>query len=131
MTRIHREQHEDGLAEFLIEERLQAAVMKSHARFLVFPEAAVRHWTEATDAFWSPRLDRTQKTLLIGASQSVPGSSRYYNSVVIVGKEPRDAVHQRIPVPGGMWNRSGRKEPLHPISSALAQWMWAASVPQF
>jgi hypothetical protein len=37
MTRIHREQREDSLAEFFIEDRLQN---KSHARFLVFPEAA-------------------------------------------------------------------------------------------
>jgi apolipoprotein N-acyltransferase len=78
--------------------------MQSQARFLVFPEGAVRHWTEATDAFWSPALAGTPKTVLLGAGRAIPGSSQYYNSVVILGKEPREAVHQRIPVPGGMWN---------------------------
>jgi hypothetical protein len=104
MTHIHREQHEESLEEFLIGGRLQNIVMQSHARFLVFPEAAVHHWTEATDAFWSPALDGTRKTLLIGAGLAIPGSSQYYNSLVIVGKEARVPVHQRIPVPGGMWN---------------------------
>jgi apolipoprotein N-acyltransferase len=42
--------------------------------------------------------------VLIGAGQAIPGSSQYYNSVVILGNEHREAVHQRIPVPGGMWN---------------------------
>jgi apolipoprotein N-acyltransferase len=44
------------------------------------------------------------KTLLIGAGQPISGSARYYNSVVIVGHHARPAFHQRIPVPGGMWN---------------------------
>lgn len=102
MMRTHRQHHDDALAEFLIEERLQRVVMQSHSRFLVFPETAVRHWTEATSAFWSPILRATQKTVLIGAGQPIPGTSQYYNSVVIVGKETREPVHQRIPVPGGM-----------------------------
>jgi apolipoprotein N-acyltransferase len=36
--------------------------------------------------------------------QPIPDSARYYNSVVIVGDHARPAFHQRIPVPGGMWN---------------------------
>lgn len=104
MTRIHRSRQQASLTEFFIEDRLQRVVLHSHARFLVFPEGAVRHWTEATEAFWSPTLDGTQKTVLIGAGQAIPGSSQYYNSVVIIGKDQREAVHQRIPVPGGMWN---------------------------
>ena len=104
MTHIHRSRQQAGLNDFFIEDRLQRMVMQSQAHFLVFPEGAVRHWTEATDAFWSPALDGTPKTVLVGAGQAIPGSSQYYNSVVILGKEPREAVHQRIPVPGGMWN---------------------------
>jgi hypothetical protein len=104
MTHIHRSRQQASVTDFFIEDRLQFIVIQSHARFLVFPEAAVRHWTQATDAFWSPVLDGTPKTVLIGAGQAIPGSSRYYNSVVILGKELRGAVHQRIPVPGGMWN---------------------------
>jgi apolipoprotein N-acyltransferase len=102
-TYIHRSR-QASLNDFFIEDRLQRMVMQSHARVLVFPEAAVRHWTEATDAFWSPALNGTPKTVLLGAGQPIPGSSQYYNSVVILGKEPREAIHQRIPVPGGMWN---------------------------
>jgi hypothetical protein len=104
MTRIHRSRQQASLNDFFIENLLQRIVMQSQARILVFPEGAVRHWTEATDAFWSPALDGTPKIVLIGAGQAIPGSSQYFNSVVILGKEPREAVHQRIPVPGGMWN---------------------------
>jgi hypothetical protein len=122
MTRIHRGNREDSLAEFRIEQRLQNAVTQSDARFLVFPEAAVRHWTEATEAFWSPALDGTQKTVLLGAGQAIPSSSQYYNSVLIFGKEPRNAVHQRIPVPGGMWN------PLQPEGTFAADLFAAGTV---
>jgi apolipoprotein N-acyltransferase len=104
MTRIHRSRQQASLTDFFIEDRLQRIVMQSQARFLVFPEGAVRRWTEATDAFWSRALDGSQKTVLLGAGQAIPGSSQYFNSVVIFGKEPRENVHQRIPVPGGMWN---------------------------
>ena len=104
MTCIHHSRQQASLNDFFIEDQLQRMVMQSRARILIFPEGAVRHWTEATDAFWSPALDGTPKTVLIGAGQVIPGSSQYYNSVVILGKEPREAVHQRIPVPGGMWN---------------------------
>jgi apolipoprotein N-acyltransferase len=114
MTRIHRSRQQTSLNDFFIENRLQSIVMQSQARFLVFPEGTVRHWTEATDAFWSPALDGTPKTVLVGAGQPIPGSSRYYNSVVVFGKEPREPVHQRIPVPGGMWN------PLRPKGSFAA-----------
>jgi hypothetical protein len=104
MTRIHRSREQDSLTDFLIEGQLQRTVMQSQARFLVFPEDAVRHWTEATDTFWSPALNGTQKTVLIGAGQAIPGSSQYFNSVIVLGKQAREAVHQRIPVPAGMWN---------------------------
>lgn len=114
MTRIHRSRERASLDDFFIENRLQRIVKQSQADFLVFPEGAVRHWTEATDAFWSPALDGTPKTVLVGASQPIPGSSQYYNSVVILGKERREAVHQRTPVPGGMWN------PLRPKGSFAA-----------
>jgi hypothetical protein len=110
MTRIHRSRQQVSLTDFFIEDRLQRIVMQSHARFLVFPEGAVRHWTEASDAFWSPALDGTSKTVLVGAGQPIPGSSQYFNSVIVLGKEAREAVHQRIPVPGGMWNPLRPKE---------------------
>ena len=104
MTRIHRPRQADDLAEFAIEEELQHVAQSSGSKVLVFPEGAVRLWTDATDAFWAPVISDAGKTLLIGAGQPIPASARYYNSVVIVGDHSRTAFHQRIPVPGGMWN---------------------------
>ena len=108
MTRIHRPRKADDVADLAIEEQLQQAAQSSGAKVLVFPEGAVRRWTDATEAFWAPVVAGAGKTLLIGAVQPIPGSARYYNSVVIIGDHARPAFHQRIPVPGGMWN------PFHP-----------------
>ena len=104
MTRTQHQLKADDLADFAIEEQLQRTAQASRARVLVFPEVAVRRWTDATDAFWATAVSDTTKTLLIGAIQPIPGSDRYNNSVVIVGDHARPAFHQRIPVPGGMWN---------------------------
>src|SRR5207248_2951271 len=91
MTRIHRPRQADDLAEFAIEEELQRVAQSSGAKVLVFPEGAVRRWTDATDAFWAPAVADAGKTLLIGTGEPVPGSARYYNSVVIVGARARTA----------------------------------------
>ena len=104
MTRIHRPRQADDLADFDVEAQLQHVAQSSGPKVLVFPEGAVRLWTDATDAFWAPAVSNAGKTLLIGAGQPIPDSARYYNSVVIVGDHARPAFHQRIPVPGGMWN---------------------------
>ena len=102
MTRIHRPRKADDLADFAIEEQLQHVAQSSDSQFLVFPEGAVRRWTDATDAFWGPAVSDAGKTLLIGAGEPIAGSARYYNSVIIVGDHARPTFHQRIPVPGGM-----------------------------
>jgi hypothetical protein len=104
MTSNHRQPKPDDLADFVFEEQLQQTAQDSPASVLVFPEGAVRRWTDATDAFWEMTLSHTRKTLLIGTIQPIPGSDRYHNSVVIVGKHAHPAFHQRVPVPGGMWN---------------------------
>jgi apolipoprotein N-acyltransferase len=104
MTRTQQQLRADDPAGFAIEEQLQRTAQESRARVLVFPECAVRRWTDATDAFWAMTVSNKTKTLLIGAVQPIPGSDRYNNSVVIVGEYARPAFHQRIPVPGGMWN---------------------------
>jgi apolipoprotein N-acyltransferase len=103
-THIQRQAYRGDLTDLNIEEGLQRRVVRSRADFLVFPETAVRRWTEATEAFWMPTISGAGKTVLIGAVQPIHGSSRYHNSVIIFGKNARGAVHQRIPVPGGMWN---------------------------
>jgi hypothetical protein len=103
-TCIHRQPSADDLAEFGIEERLQSVAVSSSRAFVVFPEGAVRRWTDATEVFWTAAIAGSGKTLLIGAGQLIAGSRLYNNSIVIVGERRRPAVHQRIPVPGGMWN---------------------------
>ena len=103
MTRIHRPRNSDDLADLGIEEQLQQAAQSSGAKVLVIPEGAVRRWRDATEAFWAPAVAGAGKTLVIGAGQPIPGSARYYNSVVIVGDHARPPFHHRIPVPGGMW----------------------------
>jgi hypothetical protein len=119
MTRIHRPRKADDFADFALEEQLQRAAQSSRAKVLVFPEGAVRRWTDATDAFWAPVVSHAGKTLLIGAGEAIPGSARYYNAVIIVGEHGGPALHQRIPVPGGMWNpfRSGRGVALNLLGS--------------
>jgi hypothetical protein len=42
--------------------------------------------------------------VLVGAGIPVEGERLYSNSLVIFTETGRAAVHQRIPVPGGMWN---------------------------
>jgi apolipoprotein N-acyltransferase len=103
-TCIRRQQPADDLAEFTIEQRLQDVAIASRRQFLVFPEGAVRGWTAATDEFWAGAISSSGKTLLVGASVPVAGERLYRNSMVILSESRRAAVHQRIPVPGGMWN---------------------------
>jgi apolipoprotein N-acyltransferase len=103
-TSIHRRQPPDDLAEYAIEERLQNVVTSSRRQFLVFPEGAVRRWTAATDEFWAGAINGSGKTVLVGAGLPIAGARNYNNSIVILSETGRVAVHQRIPVPGGMWN---------------------------
>jgi apolipoprotein N-acyltransferase len=46
----------------------------------------------------------SDKTLLVGAATPIAGERLYSNSLVILSETRRASVHQRIPVPGGMWN---------------------------
>jgi apolipoprotein N-acyltransferase len=103
-THIHRARKANDMAEFAIEEHLQEVAVSSKRTVLVFPEDSVRRWTDATDAFWTDATAGSGKTLLIGAGQPIAGSRLYNNSIVIVGEHQQPPVHQRIPVPGGMWN---------------------------
>jgi apolipoprotein N-acyltransferase len=103
-TCIHRQRQANDLAEFAIEQQLQHVAISSLRQFLVFPEGAVRRWTAATDDFWADAITGSGKTLLVGAGVPISGTRLYNNSIVIVSETWRAAVHQRIPVPGGMWN---------------------------
>jgi apolipoprotein N-acyltransferase len=103
-TSIHRRQPPDDLAEYAIERRLQNVATSSRGQFLVFPEGTVRRWTAATDEFWAGAIAGSGKTLFVGAGLPVDGARGYNNSTAILSETGRSAVHQRIPVPGGMWN---------------------------
>ena len=93
MTRIHRPRKADDLADFAIEEELQHIAQSSGSKVLVFPEGAVRLWTDATDAFWAPAVSDAGKTLLIGAGRANPRLS----SVQQLRRDRRRARPSRFP----------------------------------
>jgi hypothetical protein len=103
-THIHRDGISNDLAEFEIEQRLQQAARASSAQVLVFPEGAVRRWTEATPAFWSGTLSWPGKTLVVGAGIPIAGSTQFENAIVIAAAHGARPFFQRIPVPIAMWN---------------------------
>lgn len=90
-----------------VEEQLQAAALRANAAVVIFPEAIVRRWSNATEAFWEPTIQRLHvagRTALIGAGVSIHGSDAYQNELIAVGTDAPPAFIQRIPVPLGMWN---------------------------
>lgn len=87
------------------EHRLQVQAARSLASFLVFPECAVRRWTDVTEASWIE--SQPGKTLLIGTTLPIGSSQEYLNAVFITAHEP---FIQRIPVPIAMWKPLGPKD---------------------
>lgn len=101
-----------------VEEKLQAAALRADAAVVIFPEAIVKRWSNATEAFWEPTIQRLQvagRTALIGAGVSIHGSDAYRNELIAVGADAPPAFIQRIPVPLGMWNpfATAGSVPLH------------------
>ncbi|WP_162179898.1 hypothetical protein [Bryobacter aggregatus] len=95
---------------FQMEESSRLAIHSSKAKLTILPEGAIRRWTEATEAFWEPtieRLERTHRSALIGAGIPIPGSSQYRNAVVAIGEWNTKPFDQRIPIPLGMWKPFG------------------------
>jgi apolipoprotein N-acyltransferase len=87
-------------------EWIQQYALNSRAHVVIFPETVVRRWNDAVDAFWEPTfstLREQRKTMLIGATVSVPLTRQYLNTVILRGYESRPSYLQRIPVPIGMW----------------------------
>jgi apolipoprotein N-acyltransferase len=125
MTQIHRPRKANDLADFSIEEQLQRVARTSSSKVLVFPEGAVRLWTDATDAFWAQAVSEVGKTLLIGAGQPIPGSTNYYNSVVIVGDHARP-TEQLLTWP---MLRSAIEKPTLLIAISNEAWTAATIVP--
>jgi apolipoprotein N-acyltransferase len=96
----------DPLSDFAAAQWIQARVLESHARVVVFPESAVPRWNEATELFWQPTLallKASGKTIILGAGVSKPGTDRFDNVLLIRGAQNGPDLPQRIPVPIGMW----------------------------
>lgn len=82
---------------------IQKRSSESHESVLIFPEAAVENWNDATELFWqdtNQTLRRRGATVLIGATVRQQRTTR--NVVLIRGVET-GAFEQRIPVPIAMW----------------------------
>jgi hypothetical protein len=82
---------------------IQRRSSESHQSVLVFPEAAVENWNDATELFWQDTneiLRRRGATVLIGATVHQNRTTR--NVVLIRGAEI-GSFAQRIPVPVAMW----------------------------
>ena len=99
------------MPEFIAAEYIQQAATASDAKVIIFPEAVVPRWTEATDAFWKPTLERVQargRILLIGAGVPIPNSPAELRNTVVVRGSSSITFDQRIPVPLAMWKPWGK-----------------------
>jgi apolipoprotein N-acyltransferase len=122
-TQIRRGRVSSDLAEFEIEQQLQRAARASSAHVLIFPEGAVRRWTEATQEFWSYTLSQPDRIFVIGAGIPIADSTEFENAVVIAGARGRHPFCQRIPVPLAMWN------PFQPDGTVPTHLFGPATVP--
>jgi hypothetical protein len=87
-------------------ERLQSVILTSGAEVIVFPEAVVTRWTEATDLFWErtiSAISSRHRFAVLGAGLPTADSADYSNAAVIIGGVQKRVFLQRIPVPVGMW----------------------------
>jgi apolipoprotein N-acyltransferase len=92
------------------EESARAAIHSAQANLVILPEGSVHRWTEATEAFWAPtiqRLHQEQRTALIGAGIHIPGSTEFKNTAITIGEWQTKPFEQRIPIPLGMWKPFG------------------------
>lgn len=82
---------------------VQRRATESTRAVLVFPEAAVPNWTDATELFWrdiNEQLRQQGVTVLVGAT--VPQGRTTRNVILVRGAE-RGIFDQRVPAPIGMW----------------------------
>jgi hypothetical protein len=92
------------------EESARTGIQSAKAKVVILPEGAVHRWTEATEAFWAPtiqRLHQEQRTALIGAGIHIPGSTEFKNTAITIGEWQTKPFEQRIPIPLGMWKPFG------------------------
>jgi predicted amidohydrolase len=126
------------LREYLAAQDIQALVLASSARVVVFPESVVPRWTMSTDLFWKPTIDRLRqngKFVVIGAlipeslplsntdihaaiellrtahgAQPVPRQAEPYSyrNVAIIRGAQSGIFLQRVPVPVSVWKPFSR-----------------------
>jgi len=103
---------------------IQEQALESHARTVVFPESVVRRWNAMTDAFWEPTFDELRnnnRTLVVGATVTLPGWRRYSNVLMIRGAQTA-TFQQREPVPYAMWHPiSGEGTPFNMLGPSVIQ----------
>lgn len=86
-------------------ERLRGLVASTSATVLVLPEAYLRVWTSASDAFLAPlwrRLAQEGRSVVLGVNRrdSVTG---YLDNIVVVRGASRAELSQHYPVPVSMY----------------------------
>jgi len=118
---------DDPIVALTIANQIQNIALDESARVIVFPEMVVRSWTDATDLFWRPTLDRLRerdRTILVGSGLASSASpEEYRNAVVIRGAGRATEFMQRIPVPLAMWKPWGGKDrvPLNVFGPTVVQ----------
>lgn len=72
------------------------------ARFVVLPESALGFWTPTVERLWAESLPGREVTVIAGAA--VVDDRGYDNVLVAIdSKGARILYHERMPVPGSMW----------------------------
>jgi hypothetical protein len=94
------------LAQYDSAVEVQRLALESKAKVIVFPEGTVYHWNASTDAYWSQtiqQLRREGKTVLVGASVTIPSWRERYRNVLIIRGAQNGLYQQHIPLPVSMW----------------------------
>jgi hypothetical protein len=100
----------EGANELIASDTIQRILSDSDAAVTILPETVISRWTEATEAFWEPTLEklhRQHRLAVIGAGVAIPDSPAYRNAALIIGGGEPQAFFQRVPVPVGMWRPLG------------------------
>jgi hypothetical protein len=72
------------------------------ADVVVLPESALGYWTPTAERFWTREIAKAHATVLGGAA--IVNASGYDNVLVAIGRSGSNVVyHERMPVPGAMW----------------------------
>jgi len=97
---------QDPIREFQTATMIQRVLLNSSARVVIFPEAALTHWNDATELFWESTLKALAErgiTVMLGTTMAVPGTRQRLNGVLIRGADKSSFFIQHVPVPFSMW----------------------------